>query len=53
MERFIPSTEELRHWVYYGTEGCTCTEVCTQMRRRSDNDNLYIDADDPDYLGRY
>jgi hypothetical protein len=32
--RFVPSTEELYHWVHYGVEGgCQCTEVCTPMRR--------------------
>ena len=39
-ERFVPSTEELRHWIWYGTKGeCNCPEVCMPMRRLSDKDN--------------
>jgi hypothetical protein len=34
---FVPSTEELLHWIYYGTQGCQC-EVCAQMIRLSDSE---------------
>jgi hypothetical protein len=37
--RFVPSTEELLHWIHYGIDGCPCAEVCVQMRRLSDQDN--------------
>lgn len=38
-EKFIPSTEQLLHWIYEGTEGCRCTEICIKMIRLSDEDN--------------
>jgi len=37
-DRFVPSTEELLHWIHYGTEGCVCV-ICCKMRRLSDQDN--------------
>lgn len=36
--RFVPSTEELRHWIHYGIGGCPCA-ICAAMRMRNDEDS--------------
>lgn len=35
--RFIPSEEQLLHWIYDGIEGCECS-ICYNMRELSDQD---------------